>query len=237
LTPPTFWPPGHGARPSGHVGVVGMFWHTPFTHRCVASGQQVPPHGVVPVGHSHLQVLLLKTFPPLQMVAWTLTHCGPTVLPATVPPPGQQRSPGSQQAAVTPPLPPVPGTPGHGVAQAQWPSMQKCVQHSAFDLQRSSAPRHLWLWLAAASGARTAESTPAAAAAAATLKNLRREVLVASALLSWSNPSALIAVPPWYIASGGKSPCFGLWLTSTPSPFLSPPTVPSTIQKPATHIR
>jgi hypothetical protein len=140
-------------------------------------------------------------------------HCAGTVLPL----PGQQTSPGAQQSVVTPLV-----TPGHCTAQAQWKSEpQKCVQHSAFEVQFWPSPRHRRLWLAAAIGARTAESTPAAAAAAATLRNLRREVPVASALPSSSNlSSALIAVPPaWYIASQGKRPYFGLGLTSRPSSF------------------
>jgi hypothetical protein len=159
-------------------------------------------------------VVALKTFPPLQRVCEEGTHCAGTFVLL----PGQQTSPGAQQAVVTAPFSRV--APAHVTAQAQWKLVesQKCVQHCESEVQFSSESRHGRLWLAAALGARTAESTPAAAVAARSLKKLRREVLVASALLSWSNPSALIAVPPaWYIASGGNPPCFGLGLTSTPS--------------------
>ena len=180
---------------------------------------------------SHLQVVELKLCPVGHRVFEAATHCAGTVVPL----PGQQTSPGAQHSVVTVPL----VAPGHTVAQAQWKSEpQKCVQHSASEVQFWPASRHWRLWLAAALGARTDESTPAAAAAAANLRNLRREVLVASALLNSSNlSSALIAVPlPWYIAFGEKSPCFGVRLTSTPPPFLSPTTVPCPKQKPATPI-
>jgi hypothetical protein len=161
---------------------------------------------------SHLQVLELKLFPVGHRVCEALTHCA-----GTVSPPGQQTSPGAQQSVSTSNL----STPGHGTAQAQWKSEpQKCVQHSAFEVQLAPGSRHLRLWLAAASGARTTESTAPAAAAAATLRNLRREVLAASALPSSSNlSSALIAFPPWYIALGGNPLRFGLRLSSTPSSF------------------
>ena len=242
---------GHRLQPSPpryvYWHAVRFPRHSPA--RVVPGGQQISPHAQVLVPHvtrgvghthvhvagsrtngavqvlvqgaatvSHLQVLELKLCPVGQRVFEDAMHCAGTVPPVAVLP-GQQTSPGAQHSVVTVPL----VAPGHTVAQVQWKSEpQKCVQHSAFEVQLAPASRHLRLWLAAALGARTAESTPAAAAAAATLRNLRREVLAASDLPSSSNlSSALIAVPSWYIALGGKSPCFGLGLTSTPSPFLS----------------
>jgi hypothetical protein len=202
----------HSQVTAGVPHVTGAVGHT---HVHVAGsrtngGVQVLVQGAATV--SHLQVVELKLCPVGHRVFEAFTHCA-----GTLPPPGQQTSPGAQQSVSTAPL----VTPAHGTAQAQWKSEpQKCVQHSAFELQLAPGSRHLRLWLAAASGARTTESTAPAAAAAATLRNLRREVLAASVLPSSSNlSSALIAVPPCYIALGGKPLHFGLRLSSTPSSF------------------
>jgi hypothetical protein len=168
----------------------------PATHRLpqqiCPDAQHRPLQSGLPLGHSHRQVLVLKICPPLQKVSEKEMHRPP-----------QQASPGAQQSVVTPLV-----APGQATAQAQWKSgPQKCVQHCASEVQFWPGARHLRLWLAAASGTRTTESTAPAAAATATLRNVRREVLVASALPSSSNlSSVLIAVPPGTSLPGGNFP-------------------------------